>query len=277
MVQIASCELEHLEQVAALLSAHAACALPGAAVAPGSIASCLDRDPDEFLVDPWVATRDTFVALVRDRVVAAGQLWCCDGDDRGAAELRWFCFWPGEREAAGALLDRAIERAGSVSRLFLTGDLPGVLVYGIPDCWPHVEALAQERGFVHDGPTEALLVARLATVPGPCAPPTGCALRIGVSSSGDTVLTANRAGVPLARVELAVEDRAGRLCGPFADDGDVESDVARWLWLEAFEWLRLAGCDRAEAALAKNEPAVEQAVALGLRHASLRRGWTLRL
>jgi hypothetical protein len=270
MIRIASGE--HVEQLAALLTAHAAAALPGAAVSADSVAARLDRDPGDFVLDPWIETRETLVATVRDRVVAAGQL-CRFADEprvgdayRGAAELRWFCFWPGEQAAAAALLDRAIERAQPFSRFHLTGDPPGVLVYGIPDAWPHVEALARERGFEDDGGrTEVLLTATLAKLPGPESE----TARRNVAWSGDALLIADT-----AKIEVAVEGRLGQLWGPFADDGGVEPDAARRLWLEAFEWLRLAGCDRVVAALEEDE--IEPAAALGLRPITrLRRGWTL--
>jgi hypothetical protein len=282
MIRVSSCEPEHVEQLAALLSAHAACALPGAAVHPATVAARLERDPGEFVVDPWVETRDTLVAIVRDRVVAAGQFWRFADEPRvsehyrGAAELRWFCFWPGEHEAAAALLDHAIAHAGPVGRFYLTGDLPQVLVHGIPDSWPHVEALARGRGFTYDGRTEVLLVARLASLPALEPPPAGWSVRRGVAWSGDALLIAHRADAPPAKIELAVNGHDGELWGPFADEGEVEPDVARWLWLEAFEWLRLGGCGRVVADLVEDEPGVEQAVALGLRPVTrLQRGWTL--
>lgn len=284
MMRVTSCEPEHIEQLAALLSAHAACALPGAAVFPATVAARLERDPGEFVVDPWVETRDTLVAIVRDRVVAAGQLWRFADEPRvgahyrGAAELRWFCFWPGEQEAGAALLDHAIAHAGPVGRFHLSGDLPDVLVHGIPDSWPHVEALARDRGFAYDGRTEVLLVARLASLPAPEPPPAGWSVRRGVAWSGDALLLAERADTPLAKLELAVQGRVGELWGPFAEDGEVEPAVARSLWLEAFEWLRLGGCDRVVADLVEDEPGIEEAVRLGLRPVTrLRRGWRLRV
>jgi hypothetical protein len=73
--------------------------------------------------------------------------------------------------------------------------------------------------------------------------------------------------------------RAGTLWGPFADGegADLEPAVARWLWLESFDVLRLGGCDRVVAALWEDEPAVEDAVDLGLRRiARLAKGWTLK-
>jgi hypothetical protein len=91
------------------------------------------------------------------------------------------------------------------------------------------------------------------------------------------VLIADGADGPIAQMELAVEGRVGELWGPFAEHGEVEPGVARWLWLEAFAWLRLGGCDRVVANLVEDEPGVEHAAALGLRPVTrLRRGWTLR-
>jgi hypothetical protein len=249
MIRVSSCEPEHVEQLAALLSAHAACALPGAAVHPATVAARLERDPGEFVVDPWVETRDTLVAIVRDRVVAAGQFWRFADEPRvsehyrGAAELRWFCFWPGEHEAAAALLDHAIAHAGPVGRFYLTGDLPQVLVHGIPDSWPHVEALARGRGFTYDGRTEVLLVARLASLPALEPPPAGWSVRRGVAWSGDALLIAHRADAPPAKIELAVNGHDGELWGPFADEGEVEPRrgalaVARGLRMAAARRLR---------------------------------------
>jgi hypothetical protein len=133
MIRVASCEPGHVEQLAALVSAHVACALPGAAVFSATIAARLERDPGEFVLDPWVETRDTLVTLVRDRVVAAGQLWRFADEPhvsdsyRGAAELRWFCFGPPTAKRPPRCSTHAIEQAGPISRFYPTGDLPGVL------------------------------------------------------------------------------------------------------------------------------------------------------
>ncbi|HEY6396710.1 MAG TPA: hypothetical protein VIX82_04570 [Solirubrobacteraceae bacterium] len=292
MIQITSSEPEHLEQLSTLLSAHAGCVLPGGAVFPDAISSRLHRDVGEFVLDPWVEHRETLVAVEDARVVAGSQLWCFRDEPevsdsyRGVAELRWFCFWPSSQQAAAALLEEAIERAGPRRRFYLSGDLPGVLVYGIPDAWVHVEELAGDHGFVFDGRAEVLLIGRLSELAGPESPPAGCTLKRGVACSGDAVLSAERDGRLPVRMEFTVDltdwgrtptlQRAGALWGPFIEHGKLDPPLARWLWLEAFEWLRLAGCDRVIAALVDAEPAVEQAEELGLRRvARLRRGWTL--
>jgi hypothetical protein len=279
------CEPEHVEQLAALLSAHAACVVPGAAVSPDDVRSRLDRDAGEFVIDPWVRGRETLVSIERDRVVAAGQRWRFGAEPhvsdayRGAAELRWFCFWPRHREAGAAVLDKAIADSASATRLHLSGDLPGPLVYGIPDAWEHVQELARERGFANDGRAEVLLAARLDELPGREPAPEGCVARPGVAWSGDALLTVKRDGGAVARMEYAIDGarRAGSLWGPFSEDGEPEAAVARWLWLQSFDLLRLGGCDRVIAALWEDEPAVSDAIALGLRRvARLAKGWTLK-
>jgi hypothetical protein len=294
MFNVVPCEPEHLDQLATLFTAHAACVFPGAAVAPASIAARLDRDAGEFVTGPWVTERETLVALDRDRVVAGGQFLRYAADNRvsdtyrDAAEMRWLCFWPSDRDAAAALLDEAIARAAGATAFRVSGGLPGVLVYGVPDAWSHVEELVLGRGIERDGGRdEVLLVGRLNALSSPEAPPADCTLVPGVSWSGDAVLTAERRGAPVARMELSTDltDRgrnpsqkgAGALWGPFADAEQPVPEIARWLWLESLEWLWLAGCDRVVAALLEGEPAVDQAIALGLRPvARLRRGHRLR-
>src|SRR4029450_6192676 len=93
---------------------------------------------------------------------------------RGAAELRWYCFWPSHREAGAAVLDKAIADSASATRLYLSGDLPSPLVDGIPDAWEHVQELARERGFANDARAEVLLTARLDELPWREPAPEGC-------------------------------------------------------------------------------------------------------
>jgi hypothetical protein len=294
MTSIVNCEPDHLEQVATLFTAHAACALPGGTVTAASIAARLERDPGEFVTGPWVVGRETLVALERERVAAAGQLVRYADDDRvsdsyrGAAELRWLCFWPRDHDAGVALLREAIGLAGNVTAFYLSGDLPGVLVYGIPDTWAHVDALARERGITPEPDRdEILLVGRLADLPHRRQAPPECTLIPGVAWSGDAVLTVRRRGENEARMEVATDltdhgrnpaqRGAAAVWGPFTEAEEPPPEIVPWLWLESFQWLRLAGCDRVVAALVDREPAVELAAALGLRQVSrLRRGWALR-
>src|SRR5919204_3933687 len=88
------------EQLTGLVSAHAAAVVPGVSVSVNTVLSQLEREPGEFIVDPWVSDRETLVAEQRGRVVAAAHLLRYGSDERvresyrDAAEIRWFVFWP---------------------------------------------------------------------------------------------------------------------------------------------------------------------------------------
>jgi len=62
------------DQVTALVNGHIAAVVPGASVSVHALLSHLEREPGEFIVDPWVEERVTIVAEQRDRVVAAAHL-----------------------------------------------------------------------------------------------------------------------------------------------------------------------------------------------------------
>jgi hypothetical protein len=74
------------EQLTTLVNAHVAAVVPGVAVSVNTVMSRLERDPGEFIVDPWVAERITLVAEQRRRVVAAAHLLRYrSGEDVGRA------------------------------------------------------------------------------------------------------------------------------------------------------------------------------------------------
>jgi hypothetical protein len=88
------------EQLTALVNAHIQAVVPGVSVSVNTVMSQLERDPGEFIVDPWVAERATLVAEQRGRVVAAGHLLRYGAGEevgesmRGAAEISWLLYWP---------------------------------------------------------------------------------------------------------------------------------------------------------------------------------------
>ena len=88
------------EQLTMLVNAHVQAVVPGVLVSVNTVLSQLERDPGEFIVDPWVAERATLVAEQRGRVVAAAHLLRYGaGEDvgkayRGSAEINWLLFWP---------------------------------------------------------------------------------------------------------------------------------------------------------------------------------------
>ena len=123
------------EQLTALVDAHIQAVVPGLSVSVNTVLSRLERDPGEFIVDPWVAERATLVAEQRGRVVAA----------------------------ADALMTACLAqlRRWEVTHWYADGSLPAPGVYGLPEQWPHIRALHERAGFVHDGPTEVVLLARV--------------------------------------------------------------------------------------------------------------------
>ncbi len=80
--------------------------LPGVSVSPNAVLGQLEREPGEYVVDPWVVERSTLVAVHRDRIVGAAHLVRYGEDERvgpemrGTGDFRWLLFWPGQHPAA---------------------------------------------------------------------------------------------------------------------------------------------------------------------------------
>jgi hypothetical protein len=110
------------EQLTALVNAHVQAVVPGVSVPVNTVLSQLERDPGEFIVDPWVAERATLVAEQRGRVVAAAHLLRYGAGAevsesyRDTAEIKWLLFWPeasywpDSAKAAGSLMDACLDR-----------------------------------------------------------------------------------------------------------------------------------------------------------------------
>ena len=255
------------EQLTALVNAHIQAVVPGVVVSVNTVLSQLERNPGEFIVDPWVSERATLVAEQRGRVVAAAHLLRYGAGEevgqayRGSAEVNWLLFWPranhwlDSEEAAAALMDACLERLGSwAGHWHADGVLPAPGVYGMPAQWPHVRKLYQRAGFVHDGQVEIVLLARVDELPGPSAPPLeGLALERSVGESG-TRLSARLGEEVVGFVEVDANlVEGGRLAhlGGWADVGNLHvveayrrRGVGTWLVGQAADWLRLARVDR---------------------------------
>jgi ribosomal protein S18 acetylase RimI-like enzyme len=256
------------EQLTALVNAHIQAVVPGVTVSVNTVLSQLERDPGEFIVDPWVAERATLVAEQRGRVVAAAHLLRYGaGEDvgpayRDSAEINWLLFWPrathwpDSAEAAAALMDASLERlrAWGGDHWHADGALPAPGVYGVPEQWPHVRALYERAGFVHDGHVEIVLLARVDELPGPAAPPLdGLALDRSVGECG-TRLSARLGEECVGFIEVETNlAEGGRLAhlGGWADVGNLHVDeayrrrgIATWLVGQAADWLRLARVER---------------------------------
>jgi GNAT superfamily N-acetyltransferase len=259
-------------QLTDLVNAHAAAVVPGLGVSVSAMLSQLEREPGEFIVDPWVNDRKTLVAEQRERVAAAAHLLRYAADERvgaayrGMGEIRWLLFWPegpvnsnpywsDASEAADALIAACIRQFAEwrVTSLGAGGELPVAGVYGIPEQWPHVAALYQRAGFVHDGHTEAVYLTRIEDLPIPAEPPVaGLSVRRSVGLNG-TRLSAILGEQVIGYIEVEIRDEGERLArhGGWADVGNLHvfdpyqrRGVATWLLAHAAEWLRLAQVDR---------------------------------
>ena len=256
------------EQLTALVNAHIQAVVPGVTVSVNTVLSQLERDPGEFIVDPWVAERATLVAEQRGRVVAAAHLLRYGaGEDvgpayRDSAEINWLLFWPrathwpDSAEAAAAMMDASLERlrAWGGDHWHADGALPAPGVYSVPEQWPHVRALYERAGFVHDGHTEIVLLATIDELPRPSRPPIdGLELgrALGVNGTrlyghvGDKLV-----GYVEVDTNLTQDGRLAHLHG-WADVGNLHVDeayrrrgVATWLFGQAADWLRLARVER---------------------------------
>ena len=88
------------DQLTRLVNAHAEAVVPGMSVSVNTVLGSLERQPGEFIVDPWVSERVTLVAEQRSRVAAAAHLLRYYSDDRAgpayrdAGEIRWLLYWP---------------------------------------------------------------------------------------------------------------------------------------------------------------------------------------
>src|SRR5919197_2020969 len=87
------------EQLTALVNAHVQAVVPGVSVSVNTVMSQLERDPGEFIVDPWVTDRVTLVAEQRRRVVAAAHLLRYGGGGEVGegyhhpSEINWLLHW----------------------------------------------------------------------------------------------------------------------------------------------------------------------------------------
>jgi GNAT superfamily N-acetyltransferase len=256
------------EQLTALVNAHIQAVMPGVAVSVNTVLSQLERDPGEFIVDPWVAERATLVAEQRGRVVAAAHLLRYGSGEevgpayRDSAEINWLLYWPrathwrDSEAAAAALMAACLERlaAWGTGHWHADGALPAPGVYGMPAQWPHLRELYEEAGFVHDGHVEIILLARVDELPQPSAPPVaGLEVRRSVGESGTRLLA--QAGEDFAgyiEVDANLVE-GGRLAhlGGWADVANLHvveayrrRGVGTWLIGQAADWLRLARVDR---------------------------------
>ncbi|MFH0517576.1 N-acetyltransferase [Streptomyces sp. M41] len=254
------------DQLTELINAHVAAVVPGVSVSVNTVLSALERQPDEFITDPWVSERVTLVAEQRGHVVAAAHLLRHRADDEVGAEHRdtgvidWFVFrppalfWPDSEEAADLLMSACLARLArwGVRARYASGELPAPAVYGLPRNWPHIRARYERSGFRHTGDTEVILIAPVAGLPQP-EPWPGVTVERTPGECG-TRLTAYADGRALGFIEvdtsLSRPERQARGTG-LADLGNLHVDASvsgpameHQLLGQAARWLLMCGVDR---------------------------------
>jgi ribosomal protein S18 acetylase RimI-like enzyme len=297
-VEVRQFRRDDREQLAALVNAHIAAVVPGMSVSVNRLLTQLERQPGEFIVDPWVAERVTLVAVQRQRIAAAAHLLRYGSEPpvsesyRDAGEIRWLVYWPNSRhwpdaeEAGEELLEAAVaqlDRWGA-SRQYADGSLPAPSIYGIPAQWPHVEAALERAGFRHQGRVEIIFMRGLGEVLEDRPPPlTDLSVRRSLGGNG-TRLATFLGEEEIGFVEVETLGDAERLSrsGGWADIGNLfvqephrRRGVGKWLIEEAVAWLRLAHVDRLLAYAAPDEEAcLALYAACGFRELTrTRRGW----
>ncbi len=270
-IEIRSFRRSDRDQLTQLVNSHAEAVVPGMGVSVSALFSSLERQPGEFIEDPWVQERTTLVAEQADRITAAAHLLRYFADERAGTaardvgEIHWLLFWPeaptgnpcwpDATEAADALMTgcvRQLERWG-VTRQHSSGDLPVCGIYGVPEQWPHIRAVYERAGFAHTGHTEMVYLAKVDELPRAATPPVaGTYVRRSVGTNG-TRLSAVRNDEMQGYIEVETLDEGERLSrhGGWADIGNLSvtgqyrrQGVATWLLGQAADWLQLARVDR---------------------------------
>ncbi|HET6921061.1 MAG TPA: GNAT family N-acetyltransferase [Jiangellaceae bacterium] len=266
-VEVRSFRRSDRQQLTALVNAHVAAVIPGVSLSVASVMSNLERDPGEFVVDPWVAERLTLVAEQRQRIVAAAHVLRYGSHDRvgetyrDAGEIRWLLCWPAmprwpDAPEAGDQLAQAclaqLDRWG-VRRRYADGTLPVPAVYGVPEQWPHIREIYERAGFKPDGGTKIVFVAAVGNVPRWRPSLSGLNIRrtLGVNGTRIWALSADTVvGFIEVDTNLGEANRAAGIAA-WADVGNLEvvdayrrQGVGSWLVAEAAGWLELAGINR---------------------------------
>lgn len=255
------------DQLTDLVNAHAGAVVPGASVSANTVLNQLEREPGEFIVDPWVTERMTLLAEQRERIVAAAHLLRYAGDERvgvqfrDSGEIRWFLFWPeapywpDSASAARALMGECLKQLDRWSVAIQTADgaLPVPGVYGVPEQWPHIAELYEAAAFAHGGRVEIVFMARVDELARCDTPPLQAPRLLRSVGINGTRLSAYLGDERVGYIEVASREEPGRppQHGGLADIGNLHigeqwqrQGIGRWLVAQAADWLRLGRFDR---------------------------------
>lgn len=176
------------DQLTTLVNLHVAAVVPGIVLSVNTVLAQLEREPDETVVDPWVAQRCCLVAERDAEIVAAALLHRFRAEEdvqpgyRDAGEVRWLVCRTDALDAGKQLLQRALAQMASwrVARVGAECALPALGCYGVPDTLPHIRDLLTSAGFEDPTRTEVVLVARCDELTGHVRDGVSCARTLGL-------------------------------------------------------------------------------------------------
>lgn len=265
----------HMVQLQSLINCYLGSVVPGWSLSTPFISSHLERNPGQYVTDPWVIELKTICALERGRLLGAGHLLHygsgpeVGGDYQGAGEIALFLAWPPSppgrylfpysfAESTEALLAAAVEQLEEwgAAKQYATEDLWLPVLDGVPDQWPHVADALKAVGFQPNPGAEVIVrVGPLASVLEPSKPSvTGVELRRTVSE------TFVRFAAMLGRDEIAfcewsVDLSSGgeipaltawvEVADLWVQDDRRNRGIGSWLVKSASAWLRLGEYGRA--------------------------------
>lgn len=270
------------DQLTTLVNAHLSAVTPGASVSVQALLSHLEREPGEFIVDPWVTQRLTLVAEQRHRVVAAAQLlrYGVDGSVaeryRDTGEIRWLVcwppapFWPDSAAAGTALINACVAQLDSwrVVRSSADGSLPAPGVFGVPEQWPHIIELYERAGFRGERQETVLIasVEKLLSDLRPAALSLRTRRTLGISGTRFSAFEGDHlVGYLEVDTNLGEAGRFSRGSG-WADVGNLfvvdsarRRGVATMLLAQAARWLELGAIGRLLTYLSEEDSGAEAA------------------
>jgi hypothetical protein len=247
------------DQLTALVNLHVAAVIPGITLSVNAVLGQLDREPQETIVDPWVAERCCLVVERQDGIAAAALLHRFRADEdvsesyRGTGEIRWVVCSADAVDEGSRLLAVALERMRDWGVRSVGADctLPALACYGIPDVLPHLRSLLQGAGFTEPTRKELVLAARCEALTGQVVDGLEISRTLGLLGTRFT-LSENQTDLGFIEVcDQPAEMARSSVARRWADIGNLvvhdEADTAKpvpALLSVGAEWLMLGGIER---------------------------------
>jgi GNAT superfamily N-acetyltransferase len=262
----------HLPALQTLINQHLSAVMPGWALPAPYILRHLYRNPQQPVIDPWVAERATLCLIERDEMVGAAHLLRYGADQRmnasywNTGDIAWLMAWPGY--PAAELLNAAHDymREWGISRVSASNShLPVPLFTGIPTQWPHILRLFQDSGYTPiPERAEAIYGSTFDRIPPASdAPLLNLTVRRWIRSTRRAAFSAMLDDEEIGWCEYDSDlTRGGELPAFQGWAGLSEMlvheqwrgrGIGTWLVRHTAAWLRTAGCDRIALTVALND------------------------